>query len=164
MIHHISIAAKDPKKVANVIATIWQARALPFPPFPGAYIVALNDGHGTAIEVTPIGTELLPGTDDQEVQPRVNEAASHFTATHAALSVPISEAQVKEIAEREGWRVGIFERGGAFQVMEFWVENRLLLELLPPAMAKRYLDFATPQNFAELFQLEFVQAEEQLAA
>ena len=164
MIHHISIAAKDPKRVAQVIATLWQTQALPFPPFPGAYIVIPNDEHGTAIEVTPLGTELMPGEDDQEVQPHTNNTPSPYTATHAALSVPLNEAQIREIAAREGWRVGTFERGGAFRLIEFWVENRLMLELLPPDMVQRYLDFAKAENFAELFQVEFVQPQEQLAA
>jgi hypothetical protein len=163
MIHHISIAAKNPQRVARVIASLWQTQALPFPPFPGSYIVINNDGHGTAIEVTPLGLELMPGEDDQEVQPYENHVPSPYTATHAAISVPVSEAEIRRIAEREGRRVGVFDRG-AFQLIEFWVENRLMLELLPPEMAQRYLDFATLENFAELFQVEFLQPQEQLAA
>jgi hypothetical protein len=151
MIHHISIGAKDPRRVARVIAELWQTVALPFPPVPGGYIVIADDGHGTAIEVTPLGTEIVPGEGDAEAQSRVNAGASPFTATHAALSVPLSAERVKEIAAREGWRTGTFERGGAFQVVELWVEGRLLLELLPPEMAQRYLDFLTPRNYAEAF-------------
>jgi hypothetical protein len=44
MIHHISIAGKDPRHVAGVIAELWQTRAFPFPPVPGAYIVIADDG------------------------------------------------------------------------------------------------------------------------
>jgi hypothetical protein len=160
MIHHISVAAKDPRRVARVIAELWQTEALPFPPVPGGYIVIADDDHGTAIEVTPLGTEIVPGEGDAEAQSKANATASPFTATHAAISVPLSTAKVKEIAAREGWRVGTYERGGAFQVIEFWVEDRLLLELLPPEMAQRYLDFLTTRNFAELFGL----APERLAA
>jgi hypothetical protein len=164
MIHHISISARDPQRVARVIAELWQTQFLPFPPFPGSYIVILNDAYGTAIEVTPLGTELQPGQDDEEVQPGVNVNSSAFTATHAALSVPISEAQIKEIAAREGWRAGTFDRGPAFRLVEFWVEDRMLIELLPPAMVQRYLDFMNTRNFAELFELELPQEEKQFAA
>lgn len=160
MIHHISISAKDPQRVASVIAELWQTQFLPFPPFPGSFIVILNDGHGTAIEVTPMGTELMPGQDIQEVQSGINASPSAFTATHAALSVPVSEARIREIAAREGWQTGIFDRGPAFQVVEFWLEDRMLIELLTPAMAQRYLDFMTTQNFAELFGVD----EQQLVA
>jgi hypothetical protein len=164
MIHHISIAAKNPQHVAGVIAELWQGEALPFPPFPGAFIVIAGDEYGTAIEVAPIGVELTPGKDDEEVQPKINQAPSPFTTTHAALSIPLSEARVKEIAAREGWRAETFERGGAFRLVEFWIENRMLIELLPPNMVQRYLDAITPHNYAEIFGLERPQAEEQLVA
>ncbi|HEX8162409.1 MAG TPA: hypothetical protein VF538_11085 [Pyrinomonadaceae bacterium] len=160
MIHHISVAAKDPRHVADVIAELWQTEALPFPPVPGGYIVIADDGHGTAIEVTPLGTEIMPGEGDAEAQSKANAGASPFTATHAAISVPLGEARVKEIAAREGWRSGTFERGGAFDVIEFWVEDRLLLEVLPPEMARRYLDVMTTQNYAAMLRLR----QERLAA
>lgn len=164
MIHHISISAKDPQRVAGVIAELWQTQFLPFPPFPGSFIVILNDGHGTAIEITPMGTELLPGQGDQEVQSAINENPSAFTPTHAALSVPVSEARIKEIAAREGWRAETFSRVDAFQVVELWIEDRMLIELLTPAMVQRYLDFMTTQNYADLFQFELPQTENQVAA
>jgi hypothetical protein len=164
MIHHISISAKDPQRVARVLAELWQTQYLPFPPFPGSFIVILNDGHGTAIEVTPLGTELRPGQEHQDVQSLINESASIFTPTHAALSVPVSEARIKEIAAREGWRAETFDRVDAFQVIELWIEDRMLIELLTPAMAQRYLDFLTIENYANLFGFELPQAEEQLVA
>lgn len=154
MIHHISIAAKDPRRVAGVLAELWGGRSMPFPPFPGAHIVIVDDGRGTAIEVTPLGTELVPGAGDEEVQGAFNEDAPVFTATHAALSVPAGEERIREVAAREGWRCETFSRGGAFEVVELWVENRLLVEMLPPNFQRRYLDAMTTRNFAELFGLE----------
>jgi hypothetical protein len=149
MIHHISIGAKDPQRVARVIAELWQTEALPFPPVPGAYIVIVDDGHGTAIEVSPLATELVPGDGDAEVQATVNDNASPFTATHAALSVPVSAERIAEIAAREGWRTGTYWRGGIFQVIEFWIEDRMMLELLSPDMVRLYLDNLTTRNFIE---------------
>ncbi len=154
MIHHISIAARDPRRVASVIAEIWGGVSMEFPPFPGAYIVMPGDEHGTAIEIGPLGLELVPGADGQEVQTKRAETVTPFTATHAALSVPVSEARIKQIAAREGWRAETFDRGPAFRLVELWIENRLLLELLPPEMAARYLDFMKPHNFAEMFGVE----------
>lgn len=154
MIHHISVAAKNPQHVAEVLAELWGGRSMPFPPVPGGHIVIVDDGHGTAIEVSPLGTELVPGTGDEEGQAVVNADASPFTATHAALSVPASEDRIRQVAAREGWRCERFSRGGAFEVVEFWVENRLLIEMLPPSIQQRYLDFLNAQNFAELFGFE----------
>lgn len=160
MIHHISIAAIDPRHVADVLAELWQTRALPFPPVPGSFIVISDDGRGTAIEVTPAGSEIVPGEDDDQARTILNAGASPYTATHAALSVPLTRERVKEIAEREGWRTGEFERGGVFEVIEFWVEGRLMLELLAPDMAQRYLDCMTTSNFAALLE----QTRDRLAA
>jgi len=151
MIHHISISAADPRHVAEVIAELWRGTALPFPPTPGSYIVMPEDSYGTAIEIYPLGNEMVPGGDGQEVQTRAAATASPYTATHAALSVPVDEARVREIAEREGWRVERFSRGGAFEVLEFWVEGRLLLELLTPELVPQYLDFMVPRKYASLF-------------
>lgn len=150
MIHHISVAAEDPRHVAEVIAELWQTRAFPFPSVPGAFIVIADDGRGTAIEVTPLGAEIMPGEGDEPAQTALNAGPSPYTATHAALSVPLSRERVREIAGREGWRTGTFVRGGVFEVIELWVEGRLLLELLTPDMAQRYLDVLTTSNYAKL--------------
>ena len=152
MIHHISISAENPKHVADVLAEIWQGEAFPFVAFPDSYIVMVDDGNGTAIELLPRKMELVSGGDGQAAQHQINENASRFTVTHAALSVPISEEKVLEIAAREGWRAETFSREGLFSVIELWVENRMLLELLPPDFAKQYLEVATPQNYANLLQ------------
>ena len=154
MIHHISISAADPRHVAHVIAELWRGSALPFPPSPGSYIVIPGDSYGTAIEVYPLGNEMVPGDDGREARTRASVTASPYTATHAALSVPVDEARVREIAEREGWRVERFSRGGAFEVLEFWVEGRLLLELLTPELVPQYLDFMMPRKYAALFGIE----------
>jgi hypothetical protein len=152
MIHHISIGARDPRHVADVLAELWQTRALPFPPVPGSYIVIADDGRGTAIEVSPLGTEIVPGDGDAQAQTTVNDGASPFTATHAAISVPLGRERVAEIAAREGWRTGAFVRGGVFEVIEFWVEGRLMLELLSPDMARRYLDVMTTRNYEAMLE------------
>ena len=154
MIHHISISAADPRHVAEVISELWRGVALPFPPTPGSYIVIPGDAHGTAIEVYPLGNEMVPGGEGHEVQTRAAATASPYTAMHAALSVPVDETRVREIAEREGWRVERFSRVGAFEVLEFWVEGRLPLELLTPELVPQYLDFMMPRKYAALFGVE----------
>lgn len=148
MIHHISISAENPERVANVIAEIWQGYAFPFVAFPGSYIAFKNDDKGTGIEVLPLNMELVSGGDGQPSRHQINENASRHTVTHAALSVPASEEQIMEIAAREGWRAETFSRDGVFSVVELWIENRMLLELLPPEFAARYLEVVTPQNYA----------------
>ncbi len=37
-----------------------------------------------------------------------------------------------------------------FDVIEFWVENQLLIELLPPELVTKYLTFMEPRSLQEL--------------
>jgi hypothetical protein len=50
---------------------------------------------------------------------------------------------VERIDEREGWRTRYFGRGApgqppAFHVIEFWLENRLMVEVATPDMRAEY--------------------------
>lgn len=145
MIHHLSITAQNPQHVAQVLAELLQGESFPFPAasFPNSYVAASFDSYGTVIDVHPFATELIPGSEDKGFQPRQNPDSSIYTATHAAISVPVSEEQIWTIATREGWRS--VKRGVFFEVIEVWLENRVLIELLPPALANNYLAFMEPQ-------------------
>jgi hypothetical protein len=66
-------------------------------------------------------------------------------ATHAAISVPTSQQQIEEIARREEWHFLTRKQGDApFSVIEFWVENRILFEFLPPDFEAQYLQSMQP--------------------
>ena len=54
------------------------------------------------------------------------------------------------LGEREGWRVFPASRDGLFEVVEFWIENRLMLELLTPTMAPQYLKLFSPESLSTL--------------
>ena len=122
MIHHISIPAKEPLHVANVLAELFQGSVMPFPPLEGAYVVVAKDEYGTLIEVYPISSEIMPGQGNDEASFCHNARPYHFTAVHAAISVPMSQAEIEAIADREGWRVLPCDRDGLFNLVEFWVE------------------------------------------
>ena len=158
MIHHVSIAAKNPRRVAGVLSELWGGRAFPFPPSPESYVVFPSDNNqGTCIEVYPLGTELVPGTGDEQVQIDSNRSPSQFCEFHTAVSVPLSWKEVEAIANRERWRAILCRRGdGCYQIVEFWVENRFLLELLTPEMVAQYSAFMTPRNWENFFDLELV--------
>ncbi|HYE34191.1 hypothetical protein [Methylocaldum sp.] len=152
MIHHISIAARHPEHVATVLAEFLGGRAFPFPVFAGSYIALTDDPHRTAVEVYPLGTELKPGLEREAVTTVNNDAPSAFTATHAAISVDLTEQQIKNIAARESWRAVTCNRGDLFDVVELWVENRVLIELLTPEMARAYLDTISPRQWADFLK------------
>jgi len=48
MIHHLSIAARDPKRAAEVLAELMGGKAVPFPPNPGSFFALQLDEHGLA--------------------------------------------------------------------------------------------------------------------
>lgn len=150
MIHHISIAALNPLHVAQVLAELMQGQAIPFSNHEGSFIAMTFDAHGTMIEIHPQGTELIPGMDEEAVRHRQNALAASYTAVHAAVSVPVSESKICEIGLREGWRVARYNRGGFFDVIEFWIENHMMLELLPPADAEKYLAFTHPESLKQV--------------
>lgn len=148
MLHHISVAVNHPFHVGNVLAEVLQGRCFPFPPHPGSYMVVVGDEYGTGIELYPADTQLTPGLE--EVEFSTGNIAQSFTSIHAAISVPTSLEQIGEIANREGWLVRLCDRG-PFKVIEFWVENKLMLEFLTPELAKDYLQFAQPGVFEAFF-------------
>ncbi|WP_013322154.1 hypothetical protein [Gloeothece verrucosa] len=147
MIHHISIPAQKPLQVANALAEILEGEVHRFPPVPGSYMVMIDDGQGTGIEVYPLGTQLAPGNGIPEITQQ--EAIPTFVPFHAAISVPLERERIENIATREGWRVQQGDRG-VFQVIELWVENWFMLELLTPDFVPSYLEFSQPQNVEQL--------------
>jgi hypothetical protein len=146
VIHHLSLPAHNPLRVAQVLAEILNAAVVPFTVHPGGYIVLTLDQHGTTIEVYPAGTEMIPGDDQEQGIFSHNPTTSNFTATHVAISVPISQQEIEAIAAREGWRILHCSRNGLFDVIEFWLENRVQLELLPPVIAAQHVAFMQPEN------------------
>ena len=145
MIHHLSIAARDPQHVAGVLAEIMGGKAVPFPPNPGSFFALQLDEHGSGVEVYPAGTELRPGDDNGGTF--VRQEARGFGPTHFALSVATDAQSVEAIARREGWHCFNCNRG-PFHVIEVWVENESMVEVLPPEYAAEYLAFTNPAKVA----------------
>src|SRR3954466_4554902 len=142
MIHHVSIPAREPQRVATVLAELMNGKYFPFGPLEGAYMAASGDEHGTMIEVYPEQATLeVPANDDQVVFGK--QAVPQAWPFHALVSVPLSREEVERIGVREGWRAKTFGRGlqgrqPLFHVIEFWIENRLMIEIAPPEMVREY--------------------------
>jgi hypothetical protein len=143
MIHHVSIPARNPGHVAAVLAELMGGSCHPFSPLEGAFMAISGDEHGSMIEVYPEQTALSIPQDDKQVCMIENAAVPPAWPFHMLLSVPLDEATVQRIGDREGWRTKTFGRGipgkpPFFRVIEFWVENRLMIEVATPAMAAEY--------------------------
>lgn len=146
MIHHVSIPARDPEHVALVLAELFGGYAGPFiGPIPGGWVVYEEDGLGSGIEVYSERTLLVPGEGDTMCMTRLGDAPQSV-AFHALISVKADRATIERIGAREGWRTRHFWRGppGArlFELYEFWVENRVMLELVTEDMLPAYVRIA----------------------
>lgn len=168
MINHISFGASDPEKVANILAELWGGVAMPFPPSPGGYVAFADDGKGTIVEVIPADVYAVPGTglpedegfsietitDDHEATFVAGNEPSLFGGVHLNINSPLDEESIKAIAKREGWRCFTANRGrGLFQLIEFWVENRFLVEVNTPEMTEVYEKTANPENWAAFLNM-----------
>jgi hypothetical protein len=164
MINHISIAVNDPQRVANVLAEIWEGAVYPFPPSPDSFFVLANDGRGSAVEVTPAGTVLIPGeglpdendlsTPTEEFEGRFvqSELKPKYVATHLNINTKKSIEEIREIAKREDWRVLVCNRAeGLFQLIEVWVENTFMLEVMTPEQTARYVEITQPEFLEKAF-------------
>jgi hypothetical protein len=58
MIHHVSIPARDPRHVAEVLAELMGGQCHPFGPLEGAFMATSGDTYGTMIEVYPRRSKL----------------------------------------------------------------------------------------------------------
>jgi hypothetical protein len=147
MIHHLSIAARDPQHVAGVLAEMMGGVSVPFPPNPGSFFALQLDEHGSGVEVYPAGTALEPGGEVGGGFVKGAETGRGYGATHFALSVQTDPGKVQEIARREDWQCYVCNRG-PFHVIEVWVENNSMVEILPPDYAAEYLAFTRADTVA----------------
>lgn len=173
MINHISIAVNNPEKVANVLAELWNGIVIPFPPCPNSFMTLANDGRGTAVEVTPADTILIPGegfpsqedfdahtpTEEFEAKFVQSDFVPKYVPTHLNISTHLDADEVREIADREGWRVLTCNRAeGLFQLIEIWLEDRFMLEVMTPEQTARYVEITNPEFIAQAFGMPIPQS------
>jgi hypothetical protein len=144
MIHHLSIPARDPQHVAEVLAELagWKIRPFPGPLSTGLVLIS-EDAHGTTIEIYPDGTIITPGTGEEQGEFEQGPAPERYPF-HFLWSLDVEPDDVLRIAEREGWRALRCWRGPPgrplFELIEFWIENRLMVEIATPSMLGDYLN------------------------
>lgn len=145
MLHHLAISVSNPSHVAKILAELMNGQFFEFPLCPDGYIAIAGDVYGTAIEVLPKNSVWVPGFIEAEIKSAAE--MPKYAPVHAALSVPVSRATVEGIGRREGWLVRYCDRG-PFQLIELWVENTLMVELITQEMAANYLTFMQPTAYA----------------
>jgi hypothetical protein len=155
MIIHTSIPSTQPKEISQFLAKLIDGEAFPFPPVPGAWVAVPRDGSGNTIEVYPLGTVARPGIGDPD--PAMNSAGPgtkpwevqlthdpNQTLTsghHLALYTKKDKEEILRLGNEMGFRTIACERAGIFGVIELWIENQFMVELITEPEMKRYLAF-----------------------
>lgn len=138
MIFHLSIDAREPQRVASVLAEMLGGRAVPFPPVAqGSWVAFAGDDRKSLVEVYPYGTRLVEAPGDADAVGV--QGGGGPSATHFAMATVLDEDEVFAIAEREGWPAKYRKRGGLFGVIEMWIEGDQMVEVLTAGMQAEYL-------------------------
>ena len=105
MIHHVSIPAREPRHVAEVLAELMGGKCHPFGPLEGAFMATSGDAHGHHDRglsgSAPLSTFSLLTSRWCFGE---NMAPPHTWPFHVLLSVPLEPGEIERIGAREGWR------------------------------------------------------------
>ncbi|RKF20508.1 hypothetical protein D6851_10165 [Altericroceibacterium spongiae] len=143
MLYHASIAAKDPENVSKVVAEIWGGEHFPFLPLQnGSWMAVASDDRNTALEVYPHNS-IIDYEDPKVVVPNPAPSGTNRVETHLAIGTGLTADDIFAIGEREGWFAQRLRRKMGFDVVELWIENRVMLEILTEEMQSDYLETTT---------------------
>lgn len=148
---HASVAARAPAAMARTLAAFLGGPALPFPPCPGAWIAFARADDGTAIEVYPAGTRVVPGAEAVTFRPGPPHRSA--TATHLAIASPLTERTIVAAAQAAGWTARSCDRG-PFSCIEVWTGEGLLVEVLDAARLADYRRSMKAAGWRCMFGLE----------
>lgn len=140
MIFHASIPADDPERVARVLGEVLCGGYNPFHVGRQSFMAwgGSETGYPTGIEVYPRDEVMVPGTgEDGMVEMGHLDNPPRYGCFHLAVGTKLTRDRIIAIGKREGWRALHCSRG-RFDVVEFWVENSLMIEFLDPPMQDQY--------------------------
>ncbi len=147
MLFHVSIEADNPRQVAEALAEIWCGAAAPFPAATeGSWVALSGDERGTIVEIYPRGTEIHPVLGDNDAK-GIRGVERRHNATHFAMGTQLADFEVFAIAKREGWPAKYRKRGGAFGVIEIFVEGCQMVEVLTDEMQREYVGAVSIPNW-----------------
>ena len=163
MLFHASIAARDPENVAKVVAELWGGEAVPFLSLEnGSWMAMASDERNTALEIYP-DNSVIDYEDPKSVIPNPDPSSKNKVETHLAIGTNLTADEIFAIGEREGWFTRRVRRKMGFDVVELWVENRTMLEVLTSEMQADYLEASTtPRWLAAVEKWKELQAEGKL--
>jgi hypothetical protein len=141
-IHHVTVPARQPERVAQVLAELLGARVIPISHPRGTLLVTAGDPDGTAIEVWP--ANLRGGVGEHELNLRelpLPEAWPH----HAFVSTDAHDADgILAVFARAGWKAEKVRNGPpnhGFSLVRGWIEDHTAIEVVGPEMRLEYERF-----------------------
>jgi catechol 2,3-dioxygenase-like lactoylglutathione lyase family enzyme len=142
-IHHFTIPAHDPAKVASVLAEVLGARVVPLPHPEGTLLVYAGDPDGTAIEVWPAATRV--GFEEHGLVQREDLALPEAWPHHAFITSDTCDTDTILAAfAREGWWAEKMHNGppdSGFGLVRARIENHAGIELGGTDMRAQYERF-----------------------
>lgn len=135
MLLHASVATDDPKSAAETLATLLGGRALPVGPGVGTWTAFGPEPIGNAIEVLARGSQFhrLPG---KAVETRQGAPVRH-SPFHLLIDTGLSEPEVLRLADERGCHAQRTTHG-PFELIEFWFDDCLLIEVATPELGREY--------------------------
>ena len=139
MIYHAAVPANDPKSAAEALARIMGGEAMPFLVVPNSWIAWSGDGV-TELEIVPRGRGFARADGGKEPSWVPGHEGLTASGWHVAIGTDLAAEDVVRIAREAGWPAQICDRAGFFDIVEVWVDDCGLVEVLDPNMQKRYRD------------------------
>ena len=134
MILHASVTADDPQATAQTLAALLGGIAMPVGPGDGTWSAIGPDLVGSLISVLARGSEFHRSAGHVETR---QGAPVRHSAYHMLIDSPLEEADVFKLAKERGCQA-LRARHGAFDVIEFWIDDCLLIEVATPELGKAY--------------------------
>jgi catechol 2,3-dioxygenase-like lactoylglutathione lyase family enzyme len=141
-IHHFTIPAREPERVARVLAELLGARVIPLPHPEGNLLVYAGDSDGSGIEVWPASTRGVVGEPD--LAQRDLPLPEHWPH-HAYVTTDASDSdRILAAFRREGWTAVRAQNGppqAGFSLVRGWIENQTCIEIGAKEMREEYERF-----------------------
>lgn len=136
MILHASVVADEPRAAAETLARLFGGIALPVGPGEGTWSAIGPDPIGNTISVLARGSEFH--RTGEHVETRAGAPVRH-SAYHMLIDTGLPEAEVFALASERGCHAHRAKHG-AFDVIEFWIDDCLLIEVATPELGQAYRD------------------------
>jgi len=148
MIVHVSIPAKNPENVAQHLAQLVQGKYKALNWCAGGYMVFTDDQYSTGIEVLPFSTIFKPGKNPNDTLVITsNDNKPQYDCVHFLLIIDTSYAHVMEIAKHAGWRAISKRSLDVVEMIELWVENRIMIEVTLASKQHETINALNSENY-----------------